>query len=44
MLMGVLGAARIPWLAWARFIVWPLAALLALGALALLVAVAIGWS
>lgn len=44
LLMAVLGAARIPWLTWARFIVWPLAALLALGAVALLVAVATGWS
>jgi uncharacterized ion transporter superfamily protein YfcC len=44
MLMGVLGAARIPWLTWARFIVWPLAVLLGLGAVALLIAVATGWS
>jgi uncharacterized ion transporter superfamily protein YfcC len=44
MLMGVLGAARIPWLTWARFIAWPLAVLLAFGAIALLLAVATGWS
>jgi uncharacterized ion transporter superfamily protein YfcC len=43
-LMGVLGAARIPWMTWARFIVWPLLALLSLSAVFLLIAVAIGWS
>jgi len=44
MLMGVLGAARIPWLTWARFIAWPLAVLLVLGAIAVLLAVVTGWS
>lgn len=44
MLMGVLGAARIPWLVWARFVLWPLALLLALSALVLVVAVWVGFS
>lgn len=43
-LMGVLGAARIPWMTWARFIVWPLAGLLALSAVFLVIAVSIGWA
>lgn len=43
-LMGVLGAARIPWMTWARFIVWPLAGLLGLAAMFLVIAVAIGWA
>lgn len=42
-LMGVLGAARISWLVWARFAVWLVAGLFAVASAVVLLAVAIGW-
>jgi uncharacterized ion transporter superfamily protein YfcC len=43
-LMGVLGAARVEWAVWARWLLWPLALFMALAMAALAVAVAIGFS
>jgi uncharacterized ion transporter superfamily protein YfcC len=43
-LMGALGAARIPWVIWARFFAVPLAALLGLSAVVVAGAAAAGWA
>jgi uncharacterized ion transporter superfamily protein YfcC len=42
-LMGALGAARIPWVVWARFFAVPLAVLLGLSAVVVAGAAAVGW-
>jgi uncharacterized ion transporter superfamily protein YfcC len=42
-LMGVLGAARISWLVWARYAIWLVAGLFAVASVFVLLAVAIGW-